>query len=274
VPPEIVEGSRERFRAGSVFARPCPHAVAARRERAAETAARGDRAGAIKIMREVCKDAPEEPRHLLELGDYLVGGTATQKAEALAVWTKLAGDEELTSSLRAEAMMRLAALDRPRTPALLAQAAALPVDPAMRRQLDAETFALAHDGPAATALRGYFFPTATVLDGVGWAQLAVLAEPDLGFAHYLLGLQLALGDKPDWKRAAEELDLALVRGLPGVDFVRNGARKLAVAAYRARDGARVDHAISALRGADMAESDRLLADDWATRLRFDATGRL
>src|SRR5436190_18897053 len=30
LPPDVVEGNRERFRAGSVFARPCPHAIAAR----------------------------------------------------------------------------------------------------------------------------------------------------------------------------------------------------------------------------------------------------
>jgi hypothetical protein len=102
----------------------------------------------------------------------------------------------------------------------------------------------------------------------------VVAEPDLGIAHYLLGLNLALGEKPEWQHAAEELDAALSHGLPSVDFVRNAARKLAIAAYRAGDTARVRDAIAALRGKDMVETDRLLADDWASRLRFDADGHL
>jgi hypothetical protein len=274
LPPDVVEGSRERFRTGSVFARPCPHAVAAGRERAAEAEARGDRKTAIQILREVCRDAPEEPRHLLELADVLAAGSPIQKAEAVTLWTRIASDEDITSSLRAEAFVRIAHTDRARTGELLAQATALPVDPGMRRQLDAETFALHHDGPAGAALRGYFFSEVVVLAPVGWAQLAVLAEPDLGFAHYLLGLQLALGDKPDYRRAAEELDRAIDRSLPGIDFVRNAARKLAVAAYRSGDRERVEHAIAALRGHGMVETDRLLADDWAARLRFDATGRL
>jgi hypothetical protein len=141
----------------------------------------------------------------------------------------------------------------------------------MRRTLDAMQFALKHEGPAGPALRQYFFASPDVLNDVSWAYLAVLAEPDLGIAHYLLGLNLALGEKPEWQHAAEELDAALSHGLPSVDFVRNAARKLAIAAYRAGDTARVRDAIAALRGKDMVETDRLLADDWASRLRFDAT---
>ena len=52
------------------------------------------------------------------------------------------------------------------------------------------------------------------------------------------------------------------------------ARKLAVAAYRVSDRPRLERAIATLRGADMNETDRLLADDWTQRLTFDGTGRL
>ncbi|HSN28860.1 MAG TPA: hypothetical protein VLT45_21380 [Kofleriaceae bacterium] len=274
VPKAVVEGARERFRTGSVFARPCPHAVAADMERAATAALRGEREKAIAIMRDVCRDAPEEPRNSLELGDYLVGGTAKQRAEALARWKAIAEDDDLTPSLRAEAMTRLAHAQNDN--ALIERAATLPVDPNMRRQLDAEVFALHHEGPAGKALRGYFFIAGQVLDGRGWAQLAVLAEPSLGFAHYLLGLQLQLpfGEKAAWARSADELDQAVSLGLPGVDFARNGARKLAVAAYRSGDVAKVRHAIAVLRGDDMSIVDHLLADDWEARLRFDEQGHL
>src|SRR5262249_24383930 len=41
LPPEVIEGTRERFRGGSVFSRPCPHAIAARREAAIEAVGHG-----------------------------------------------------------------------------------------------------------------------------------------------------------------------------------------------------------------------------------------
>src|SRR6185295_4504566 len=65
LPPAAVEGQKERFRGGSVFARPCPHAIAARREHAIEAQSHGDHPRAVALMRRVCSDAPEEPRHQL-----------------------------------------------------------------------------------------------------------------------------------------------------------------------------------------------------------------
>jgi hypothetical protein len=59
-----------------------------------------------------------------------------------------------------------------------------------------------------------------------------------------------------------------------MSFTKNGARRLAVVAFRANDTARVEKAIAVLRGADMNETDRLLADDWAQRLAFVASGHL
>ena len=43
LPKSVVEGTRERFRGGSVFSRPCPHAIAARREAAFVELDHGDR---------------------------------------------------------------------------------------------------------------------------------------------------------------------------------------------------------------------------------------
>jgi hypothetical protein len=273
LPPGSTEAQRERFRGVSVFARPCPHAIAARRDRARRAYGDGDRGTAVRLLRHVCKDAPEEPRYRIELADLLIGGTAVEHAEASAIWTRLARDtENVTSTLRVELLERLARDaaargDRAAVEARISEAATLSIDANERRQLDAERFALAHRGPAAMPLYAYFFLPGT-LDAVTLAQWAVIAEPELGFAHYLLGLQrqnLGL-----WAGAADALDRAIALGLPGPAFVRNAARRLAIAGYRTHDLARVRLAIARLSGPGMTTPDRLLAQDWQTRLDLDA----
>jgi hypothetical protein len=278
LPADVIEGTRERFRGGSVFSRPCPHANAARREDAGEALGRGDRARAIQLLRDVCRDAPEEPRYKLDLGDILVGGRPSEEAEAEAIWKVLAADtEHVTTSIRAEALERLAKMTAARgdfaaTSALIDQADALPVEANMKRQLDAEKFALAYEGAAGPALRGYFFAPATLVDARLWALLATQADPQLGLAHYLKGLQhLNAGE---WDAAATELLSGLDLGLPDIGFVKNAARRLALAAYRSGNAVQLSRAIAALYGPGMATTDRLLADDWAQRAVFDATGHL
>ncbi|HET7500565.1 MAG TPA: hypothetical protein VFK02_06160, partial [Kofleriaceae bacterium] len=275
LPPSAVEAQRERFRAAGVFARPCPHAIAARRERAQRAFGAGDRGAAVALLREVCKEAPEEPRHRLELGDALVGGGEAEHAEAAAIWDALARDTaHVTSSLRVEVLERLARDaaqrgDRKGVEARIREAAALPLDGAERRQVDAEMFALAHQGPAAAPLYAYFFvPPPLGLGTAMMAQWAALAEPELGFAHYLLGLQHGIAGVAG--PGAAELARALDLGLPGALFVRNAARRLAVLAYRGHDLAGVQKAIAILSGPDMPTPDRLLAKDWQDRLAFDA----
>lgn len=275
--PDLVEGTRERFRHGSVFARPCPHAVAAQRERAVLAWAAGELRRAVRLMRDVCKDSPGEPRYQLELGDFLVNVGPAERAEAIALWTALATSDRITSSLRADAYDRLARNagmlgDMARVRALVAAARELPVDPSARRQLDAQWFALEHAGPAGPALRGYFFAPSGGFDAMQFALIATLAEPELGLGHYLFGLQKA--NNAEWAEAAASLAASLDRELPTLAFVKNAARRLAVVAYRAGDRARVERAIAALRQDGMTTTDRLLADDWQQRLEFDATGRL
>jgi hypothetical protein len=273
LPPGTSEAQRERFRAGSLFSRPCPHAIAARRERAGRALAAGDHARAVALLREVCSDAPDEPRHRLELADLLHSGGAAEKTEGEAIWASLAIDAEgVTSSLRAQGFERLARVaalheDRPAVAAWIAAASALPVDANERRQLDAERFALAHQGAAAVQLYSYFFLPGPI-DTALFAQWAVDREPELGFAHYLLGLQRQFQGK--WDESARELARALVLGLPGPHFVRNAARRLAVAAYHSHDTARVEQAIAVLARPEMTTPDHLLARDWQDRLAFDA----
>jgi hypothetical protein len=273
LPPGASEAQRERFRGGSMFARPCPHAIAARRERAFRALGTGDREAAAALLRETCQEAPDEPRHRMELSAVLVGGGPAEHAEAVATWTALARDAEgVTSTLRVDALERLAREaavrgDRAAVEARIRDAAALPVDANSRRQLEAEQLALAHRGPAAVPLYGYFFVPGPI-DTAMLAAWAAAAEPELGFAHYLLGLQRQ--GQAAWADAAAELDHALALGLPDALFVRNAARRLAVAAYRSHDRARLDRAIATLSGPDMTTPDHLLARDWHDRLAFDA----
>lgn len=274
LPAAAVEAQRERFRTASVFARPCPHAIAARRDSAFRAFGAGDRDTAIALLRRVCEDAPDEPRHRMELGDLLAAGgePGPGRDEAAAIWTELADDRErVTSTLRVEALERLARRaaadgDRREVEALVGRAAALPLDSNERRQVDAEVYALGHQGPAAMPLYAYFF-LATPLSNVMLARWAVVAEPELGFARYLLGLQHA--NAASWAAAADQLDRALALGLPSDQFARNAARRLALAGYRSRDRARVLQAIAVLSRPGMTAGDHLLARDWQDRLAFD-----
>ncbi len=274
-----IEVVRERFRHGGVFERPCPHAIAARRVEAATAKARGDRRAAVRLLREVCEDAGDEPRYRLDLAGALQGGSDAERAEARSIYEAIAGDaERVTTGLRAEALDALAgaaadALDWATAEAHLAAAAALPQDDDDARQVEARLYALRHAGPARHALRAYFFPAARAADAgaalgrhapVAWAHLMVAVEPGDGFGWYLRGLQRALAG--DHAAAAADLDAALDRPLPSPRFVRNGARRLALSAWRAGDRARVARAAARLAGPDMTEMDRLLADDWRDRL--------
>ncbi|HEY0193514.1 MAG TPA: hypothetical protein VGC42_20495, partial [Kofleriaceae bacterium] len=267
------EAQRERFRGTSVFARPCPHAIAARRAAAARALGQGDRQGAIELVRGICGQSPDEPRYRLELADLYAAGTPIDRARGVELWTALAADaERVTSTLRVEVLERLAREaagrgDRAAVEARIREAAALPIDSNERRQLDAEVFALDQHGAAAEPLLLYFFAPAA-LDTAELARWAVAAEPGLGFAHYLLGLQHTLKDH--WADAAAELTQAIALGLPGLPFVRNAARRLAIAAYHGHDAAGVERAIASLRGPATTTADHLLADDWRHRLDFDA----
>ena len=138
-------GARERFRGGSVFARPCPHAIAARRESARRAyARRGDRGGAVELMRDGLQRRargaapPARARRLPR--DRRRRRAAPRRS---ALWTAIADDERVTSSLRADAFERLArvaALDGDCATARAdrARRASCRVDPNERRQLDAE----------------------------------------------------------------------------------------------------------------------------------------
>jgi hypothetical protein len=276
--PEEVEATRERFRQVGVFARPCPHAVASRRAQAYEAVRAGDQARGVALLREVCEDSPKEPRYRVELGDLLARGSERDREEAASIWEEIERSAQVTSSMRAEVMDRLANAaaadgDLVRTTELITSALRLPIDDGQRRQFEAKRLALEHEGPAGASLRGYFYPPREgASDPRQLATRAAELEPSLGLALYLRGLRQA--DDGSWAAMANDLAGALQLGLPSRSFVRNAARRLAVAAYRTGDSARVRLAAEVLSRAEMTETDHLLAEDWRQRLRFDSSGRL
>src|SRR5262249_50939864 len=95
---------------------------------------------------------------------------------------------------------------------------------------------------------------------------------NLAFPRYLHALQKA--NAGDWATSASEMARALAGDLPGPAFVRNAARLLALAAYRAHDPARVEQAIAILERPEMPTVDHVLAADWRARLAFDAAGKV
>src|SRR5207253_2147021 len=71
VPIAEREVERERARRPAVFYKVCAHELALRRQRAREAQGRGDAAEARRLLLSVCRDDPNEPRHLLDLADLL-----------------------------------------------------------------------------------------------------------------------------------------------------------------------------------------------------------
>ena len=263
VPPSDLEAARERFRRGGVFSRPCPHAIAARQERAARQARAGDRKSAIRTMRDVCREAPDEPGYWLDLAELLASGDSTERAEGRGIYQRWV-DADAGAAITSLALDALAHLDATAGDAVAARAAvaaalALPLDDDRRRPFEAVAAALDDESLSGSFVRGYFFAPG---DRLAWALMAWAMAPDAPLTRYLLGLQW--NDRGHTALAVPMLGSALDGALPSPRFVRAGARRLAVAAWRTGDGAALDHAIALLdrTGVDV---DRLLAADWRAR---------
>ncbi len=280
LPPRAAETVREQFRQPGIFSRVCPHAIARARARAGERWRRGAFDEAIDILRRVCRQAPQEPRYRLELARYLVAGG--QSAQAADVYRELAADHEhISSTLRAEALLGLAAIaaragDLAEVVRLLDLTLELPIDEDLLRNAVAQRHAATHVGPAGPALRAYFWGgdvrlAVDPLVLLGQAALAVWAEPGLGLAHYLLGRNLtSLG-------ISDEASAALARSLElGLHplVAREAARELAAAAFLAREWALVEQAAAILTAPAQPEVTRLYGADWRERVHWQRTGAL
>jgi tetratricopeptide (TPR) repeat protein len=280
LPPRAAETVREQFRQPGIFSRVCPHAISRARVRAIDRWRRGAFDEAIEILRRVCRQAPQEPRYRLELTRYLVAGG--QSAQAADVYRELAADHEhISSTLRAEALLGLAAIaaragDLAEVVRLLDRTLELPIDEDQLRNAVAQRHAATHAGPAGPALRAYFWGGDVRL-GVdplvllGQAALAVWAEPGLGLGHYLLGRNLTnLGISDE---AAASLARSLDLGLHPL-VAREAARELAAAAFLASEWPLVEQAAVILTAPAQPEVTRLFGADWRERVQWKRTGAL
>lgn len=283
---ELPEGAaqiiRERFRRKAIFDRPCPHAIARARDAMAEEVALGNIAKAIRTARGICRDVPAEPRYQLQLASLLRRGTANEEAqtkEAQDIYEAIAADAETTSStLRSHAHFELASLamdvDAPdialsHLDALLA----LPLGDDDRRRGEVLRQILNHEGPAREALQAIFWQeNGADVDRlllVGLAAEAVMLEPNLGLAHYLLARQLRGRGSP--KATVRAMKRALA--LPLAPLVeREAARILTEAAYLADDADALNAGATLLVRADQPEVTRLLGYDWLERAHWAKHG--
>lgn len=284
LPEGAAEIIRERFRHRSIFRRKCPHAIARARDEVDELQRRSDVDGAIAKMREVCGDAPGEPRYLMELGAMLMRtGEPERQDEADRIYADLAADvKTISSSIRVQAILRRAELamargESRRAAELITEAATLPVPDSLARLSQLQKWATGYRGPAAEYYHRYFWgdPPGRGGDPValtGRAALALALEPDSAYAHYLVGFQLRHRDAHADSAAA--LARALDLGLDNKLVRREAARLLAEAAYIAGDLEAVERAAAILREPEQPEVLRLYGDDWLERVHFKRTGKL
>ncbi len=107
LPPGAIEVLREAFRRPSIFSRPCAHAIARRRARAAQLIGGGRADEAADVLRSVCADAPDEPSYQIELARVLL--LDGDDVGATAILGGIAGDtENISSPVRAAAMLDMA----------------------------------------------------------------------------------------------------------------------------------------------------------------------
>jgi hypothetical protein len=296
------EKVRERFRRGGIFERPCPHAVADKLARLGRLTSRGEIAEAIEVARSLCSDVPDEPRHQMELAELLFRDGELD--ESASIYRAIADDAAGNSTtVRADALLALATLaahrgtppgfprtlqnqdvgrlpaggDRDALVAALDRAALLPIEDDDARQVAVQRFAATHAGPGGPALRAYLWPPdpKAPIDPVvqlGRAAAAVMAEPDLALAHYLVGrVQSGRGAPAE---TARTLRRALDLGLENPLVVRECAQLLAAEAFEAGDLASVEHAAAILTASDQPDVTRLFGYDWLERVAWKRTGRL
>jgi hypothetical protein len=265
--------ARERFRHRAIFSRPCPHAVAERVARAVRLTGR-DPAAAVRLLRRVCSDDPDEPTHRLLLATALErAGELGGAADALR---SVYDDDKLSSPLRARAMLAGADLAGRHGDARAAHDLAaraldeLLPDADTRRNLRVRLVAYRDDSPGALALRAYLAAGVTPDEQEQRAASLPAALGALG--EYLDGRFLWQAGR--WQDAAAHLARAQALGIDDPYVARENDRILVVCAYLANDLPTARAAALRLAAPSEPVWLQLEGQDWLERIAFHGTGRL
>lgn len=258
--PKALEVERERMRRPAVFHKVCAHELAVRKRRSREAVGRGDYTEAVRLLRTVCLDDPDEPQHLAELADLLWNAGRWDDAERTA--QALLAHPRATTVLQGRALSRLGDLAVARGELTLAaahyeRAEALPSDENTARQLTARRLVLGEPGAGPLLI--------AVLTGVapGSARLgprppersesvsiymltrAAALSPGLALAPYILGRLLY--QRGGYAESAGELARALELGLPDARFERQALLLLGQARLLSGDPPGASAAFARLR---------------------------
>lgn len=231
---ELPESARvvaeARFKRPGFFARSCPRAVDACRERSERLADRGDVGGAIaELDRAVALD-PKDPRLRLDRAELSAKlGDGTERVAALAA---IVADESLPrqfrdQALQARADLALSAGSVEEAAALYEELVPRTLDEAKLRTLHVK-LAAARDPVLRPALSALLIDREADPQRVhAYALLGELRSqrPDDGLAWYLIGR--ARYEAGDWAGASEDLEAALTRRLE-IPRVELEALRLAV----------------------------------------------
>lgn len=233
--PAQRDAATEKLRRKPVFAKVCAHDLAVRRQQASAAAMSGDLDRALRLLDSVCSDDPQEPRHVIDKLEVLL--QAHRWPEAEQVGQTLLSREDMLPALRSRVESRLGDLavlrgQRAQAAALYEAASRHPESEALTRSLLAKRTALSSvqagplllqylvgspQTPEPTPPRAAAEPSRDAALGVYVLRDAIVAEPDLGLSHYLLGRLLF--EHQAYDAAQAELGLATSSGLPDERFV-------------------------------------------------------
>jgi tetratricopeptide (TPR) repeat protein len=281
VPEAELGVMRDRLLRPSIFRRPCPHELAARREEAQRAEEAGDQARARALRDSICSDDPDEPQHL---ADWMEAAARARKdAEAEALAGRLIAHPKVSPAQRARVHILLGELAfRNGEPAAarraFAAAEALPLDEGSARLTTVRRLILDEpDGPLRRALAALLLPDQARDAAVDLWQSGELVRlaPERALSHYLHAKQLAQHNQPAAAAAAAARALGEepeMRPLPDHRFTVEALRMLGRARFAAGDlpGARAAFARLA------AEPDprlQLEAEDWLDRIAFAGKAR-
>ncbi len=272
----------ERFRQPAIFRQVCARELAVRTAQA-RGLIRTQPAEAVELLRGVCRDDPNEPLVRLDLGEALAA--AGQTSQALDLLAAVERNTAYTEPVRARAAALASSVsfhagDVAGAAAAIRRALERATDEGERRSARVKLRALADDDARRTLARALYGdgPSQGLDPVVAFSLIAdfVRLSPHEALGHYLLGRQLAGREPrlalPPLGRACGGAGTGEAAAPLPEGFLRECLRLTGEASYRAGEMGRARKAYQRLRDTAEAEADRLRADDFIDRIRWENAG--